>query len=236
MARSDCLHAGGIVLWVACAAVSSACGAGAASGEGAQTGGGTAAGAAQQGTGGEEPGTPAEPGPTPPEVAWEWRGEDPSFGHTFYQGPVTAESGGQSCSFSYNDEEHTTRLACEAEGSEPWRLEEGDAFVEDAALALDGGTLYVARFSDIATGCGVTAYDAATGGILWTTRLEGVGPIGHSEYLNKVELRVLDGRWLAAFGWESAGCYIEVLDREDGRTIVNRRVDPPVSAPEAGAE
>ena len=235
MARSDYRRARGIVLWAAWAAVSSACGAGASSGEGPQTGVGTATEAGPPDARGGGVGG-GETSATAPEVAWEWQGEDPSFGHTFYEGPVTAGSGGRSCSFAYSDEEHTTRLACEADGSELWRLEEGDAFMEDAALALDGGTLYVARFSDIASGCGVTAYEAASGEILWTTRLQGVGPIGHSEYLNKVELRVLDGRRLAAFGWESAGCYIEVLDREDGRTVVNRRLDPPASAPETEAE
>ncbi|MBI5488884.1 MAG: hypothetical protein HY905_16240 [Deltaproteobacteria bacterium] len=218
------------------AAFAAGCGSGAASGGGSQAAGGLTAGPASGGVDGGGATAPDDVAPvTPPEVAWEWQGEDPSFGHTFYQGPITVRAGGESCSFTYDDEEHTARTACEAEGAEPWNLEETDAFVEDASLALDGGVLYVTRFSDIATGCQVTAYDAASGTVRWGTRLQGIGPIGHSEYLNKVEMKVLDARWLAVFGWESGGCYVEVLDRGDGRTVSNRRLEPVEAVAEEAA-
>ena len=212
-------------------AFAAGCGSGAASGGGSQVAGGPAEGSVDGGTATAPEGAST----APPGVAWEWQGEDPSFGHTFYQGPITVRAGVQSCSFTYDDEEHAARTACEAEGAEPWSLEETDAFVEDASLALDGGVLYVARFSDIATGCQVTAYDAASGTVRWGTRLQGIGPIGHSEYLNKVEMKVLDARWLAVFGWESGGCYVEVLDRGDGRTVSNRRLEPAEAVAEEAA-
>lgn len=52
----------------------------------------------------------------------------------------------------------------------------------------------------------------------WKTQLEGVGPIGHSEYLNAVQLRMIDGR-PTVFGWESAAKYIESLDPTTGAAV-----------------
>jgi outer membrane protein assembly factor BamB len=168
----------------------------------------------------------AAPAPTPPVVDWRWDGEDPGFGRSFYHGPIVVADGAGRCTFSYDDDEHSATTACEQGGAEAWSHEDDDAFMEDAALALHGGTLYVARFSDIATGCTVTAYAEANGDERWSTRLVGLGPIGHSEYLNKVELRITDDGWIAVFGWESAGRYVEVLDPRDGRTASNRKLEP----------
>jgi len=49
----------------------------------------------------------------------------------------------------------------------------------------------------------------------WTTRLTGLGPIAHSEYLNAVQLRMIHGRPVV-FGWESGGRYIEAVDPVTG--------------------
>ena len=128
------------------------------------------------------------------------------------------------CTFRYDDARHLERFECaSARGPQRrWGWQLGGAFMQDAALARQGDTVYLARFSDIATGCEVRAFRADTGRELWRTRLSGVGPIAHSEYLNHVQIRVVDGRPVV-FGWESAGRYVEILDAETGRTLSNRR-------------
>jgi hypothetical protein len=97
-----------------------------------------------------------------------------------------------------------------------------DEFVPGAALAEDGVRLYVAEHSLIATGAHITAYDAATGAKLWSQSVQGIGPIAHSKYANRVTLAVIRGA-LVVFGNEAAGRYIEVYDPA-GKMLSNRQV------------
>ena len=127
----------------------------------------------------------------------------------------TATEGDVACTFTYVETPPLARTACTSSGRELWHADEAHAFVEDAALVLDRGTLYSARISNISSGCTLHAFDARTGAARWTKRLEGLGPIDHSEYLNAVELRIVGGRPVV-FGWESAGRYIEALDPTTG--------------------
>jgi hypothetical protein len=111
----------------------------------------------------------------------------------------------------------------DASGHDAWSAAVASPVANTAALLFEGGRLYAAMYSDIATGAEVAALDAASGKIVWRTRLQGLGPLHHSKYHNRVQLRFAGG-WLAVFGDESAGKYIEVLDPANGSTVFNRRV------------
>ncbi|HEY1959423.1 MAG TPA: PQQ-binding-like beta-propeller repeat protein [Polyangiaceae bacterium] len=157
--------------------------------------------------------------PPPASYAWRWVGDAPGFGKSFYRSPREVARGDLSCSFTYEEKPFSAWLACAgSDGRELWRHDWAHAFVEDAALALDGDTLYAARFSDISTGCTLWAFDARSGRVRWSRPLEGMGSIAHSEYLNSVQLEIQGGRPVV-FGWESAGRYIEAVDVLSGRTV-----------------
>ena len=98
-----------------------------------------------------------------------------------------------------------------------------------AALAKRAGRLYAALYRTSVSGCRVLALDADTGRRIWEVALQGVGPIHHSKYRNRVQLTFIQDR-LVAFGDESAGRYVEVLDPGDGR-LLSSRVEKVVAAP-----
>jgi outer membrane protein assembly factor BamB len=154
-------------------------------------------------------------------IAWRWSGDAPHFGKSFYQAPRTTASGPVTCTFTLDKTATTARTACVAGGHELWHVDESHAFVNDAALVIDGTTLYSARYSDISTGCTLHAFDLTTGRERWVVRLEGLGPIGHSEYLNSVQIRVMSGRPVV-FGWESSGRYIESRDPTTGASTFHQ--------------
>jgi hypothetical protein len=161
----------------------------------------------------------------PKAIAWEWRGDQPGFGRSFYRAPRTVTEGDLACSFTYVEAASVARIGCTSNGRALWSVEEPHAFVADAALVLHRGTLYAARYSDISSGCTLHAFDARTGTKRWTRELAGIGPIAHSEYLNAVELRVIDERPVV-FGWESAGRYVEALDPATGADAVHTTFPP----------
>ena len=154
-------------------------------------------------------------------VAWQWTGAPPPNGT--YRAPRVVRSGTLACTFVYDDAARTATTSCAAGGHELWHKTEPNAFVADAALAIDGGTLYSARYSDIATGCMLHAFDAQTGRHRWTVGLDGLGPISHSKYYNLVQLRVMNGRPVI-FGWEAAGRYVESRDPATGALISHQLV------------
>ncbi|HMF18555.1 MAG TPA: hypothetical protein VKE98_15195 [Gemmataceae bacterium] len=85
--------------------------------------------------------------------------------------------------------------------------------------------LYIAEYCPIATGCKVVALDLKSGQRLWKSRLQGIGPTGHSQYLNLVNIET-DGERIIVAGNEAHGRYIEHVDCETGKTLANRKVDP----------
>jgi hypothetical protein len=160
-----------------------------------------------------------------PPIAWAWNGPNPGFGRFPAHQRVDDGRGGF-CTFVYSESASTTTLSCSnSTQSVRWTMTEGRAFVEDAALLVHCRRLYAVRFSDIATGARVTAFDLATGRQVWSRALQCIGPVGHSEYLNAVRVR-WDRDAIVVFGWESAGRYIEVVDPETGRTVSNTRLAP----------
>lgn len=167
------------------------------------------------------------PPPAPPNYGWEWRGDKPGFGTSFYRGPREARRADVTCSFTYTEAPQLGRTSCARGSRELWHHDETGVFVADAALAIDGEVLYVARYSNISSGCILHAFDLRTGGERFATRLRALGPIAHSEYLAAVELRVVRGRPVV-YGWESAGRYVEAVDPATGASVYNARVpDPP---------
>jgi hypothetical protein len=159
-------------------------------------------------------------------IAWQWSGDEPGFGRSFYKSPRTVTEGDVTCTFTYVETPSLARTACADAHRELWHVDEPHAFVEDAALVIHHGTLYAARFSNISTGCTLHAFDVHAGTKRWTpSRLVGLGPIGHSKYLNAVQLRIIEERPVV-FGWESSGRYIEAVDPTTGAQAYHSLLEP----------
>jgi outer membrane protein assembly factor BamB len=88
--------------------------------------------------------------------------------------------------------------------------------------------LYVAEYSPIATGCEVVAVNLKTGEQHWRTKLQGIGPTGHSKYQNRVNIET-DGKVIVVTGNEANGKYIEHIDAQNGKTLSNKQIDVDVS-------
>ena len=85
-------------------------------------------------------------------------------------------------------------------------------------FVVQGLTVYYADYHQMSTGCVVVAMDLKTGKQLWKKNLKGLGPISHFKYYNSVALDLDDGA-VRVVGKESAGRYIEFVDRETGQTL-----------------
>jgi hypothetical protein len=97
----------------------------------------------------------------------------------------------------------------------------------DAAVVVRGDALYVAKFSGISSGCTVVAYDLTTGKKAWAKALEGIGPVSHSKYRNRVAMAVekhpnADHFALVITGWEAFGRYVEVIDLATGKQLAHK--------------
>lgn len=98
-----------------------------------------------------------------------------------------------------------------------------NAYLAGGAIAVAADRIYVAQYHRIATGCALSALSAADGRTLWTVRLEGVGPVSHSKYSNRVQLAVDNGDPVVR-GWESAARYIERRDGATGAFRTNQKL------------
>jgi hypothetical protein len=161
-------------------------------------------------------------------TGWVWKGADPGFQSSFYHGPIAIDTSIGMCRFVFDEPHKTTSIECfrKDEAQRLWGFDEGHAFVDDAVLVADADHLYVARYSNISSGCDVIAYELKSGNEAWRMSVLGLGPIAHSEYLNSVEMRLTaTPQKLEVFGWESAGKYVETIDLASGATISTRRID-----------
>jgi hypothetical protein len=70
----------------------------------------------------------------------------------------------------------------------------------------------------------VVAVDLKTGKRLWKTNLQGLGPIAHTKYRNRVIIEV-DDRRVTVYGNESSGRYVEQLDPRTGKTLANKKLE-----------
>jgi len=92
---------------------------------------------------------------------------------------------------------------------------------DSASLAFHEGRLYALLYRARVTGAILWSLDATTGTRDFEVRLEGIGPLHHSKYSNRAQLRFI-GDSPVAFGDESGGRYVEVRDPTDGHLISNR--------------
>ncbi|MBW2737045.1 MAG: hypothetical protein JRH20_32075 [Deltaproteobacteria bacterium] len=95
-----------------------------------------------------------------------------------------------------------------------------------AAMVVSGPRIFVARHSLIATTCTLYAFARQTGKPLWQVTLKGVGPVVHSRYFNRVQLRVLRGNPVV-FGYEIGTSYIEMRDAATGTLRSHRKFRHP---------
>ena len=86
-------------------------------------------------------------------------------------------------------------------------------------FAQRDGILYYAKFGTASNGCAVVAFDLSAKKEMWRTRLKGIGRVNHFGYSNSVRLEVLDDDTLRVFGKESFGRYVEIVNRETGKTV-----------------
>ncbi|MFO0551056.1 MAG: hypothetical protein U0271_21885 [Polyangiaceae bacterium] len=176
------------------------------------------------------------------DMAFPWRGGE--LGQDFYKGPIVLKTQDGQCSFTFSEPTRAVHVECmKLEGNSPrrlWGWDETRGFVEDAALAVSGDFLFVARLCNISSGARVQAYRLSSGELMWVHDLVGLGPISHSEYLNDVELFVTRDKELRVSGWEAAGRYVETLRMADGQTTAllrlgtsgtPTRIDPPRDTP-----
>lgn len=76
----------------------------------------------------------------------------------------------------------------------------------------------------IASGCTLKAVDLRTHKRLLTVHLKGLGPVSHSKYRNRLNLRATPWGAVTVFGWESQGRYIEVVSLTTGKTVAHTRL------------
>jgi len=98
------------------------------------------------------------------------------------------------------------------------------AHAETPFVVLGDRLLVFSTHHAFSSGCTLIAIDLKTKKQRWKTRLKGVGPVGHSEYRNRINLRAGPGAAVTVFGWESYGRYIEVVDLKSGKTLHHRKV------------
>lgn len=94
-----------------------------------------------------------------------------------------------------------------------------------SVFRADGDVLYFARFSTSSDGCVVAAYDLAGGGQLWSTPVQGVGPVQHSAYRNEVTMAIAGDNQsgtVSIKGQESYGDYTDILDRKTGALLAHK--------------
>lgn len=87
-------------------------------------------------------------------------------------------------------------------------------------VVLADNTLYLAHYHNIATGCGLAAYDARSGKKLWRADVQQLN-VGHSEYYNLVYLSLVAGRLILEAN-EAAGAYLQIFDPSTGQRLFSR--------------
>lgn len=99
---------------------------------------------------------------------------------------------------------------------------------DQSAFVSFEDSLYFAKYSPNAMGCRILAYNLTSGKKLWETELHHEKPHGHSGYANYVTMRLSypreiegeeDGAAIVITGMESYCDYVEVLDRQTGKSL-----------------
>lgn len=92
----------------------------------------------------------------------------------------------------------------------------------ETVFAIHDGVLFYTDHHPNSSGCAVVAFDLRAEKQLWKTQLTGLGPIAHSKYRNRVNIAA-DGKVVRVYGLESAGGYVEFVDRKSGKTVGSRK-------------
>jgi len=125
-----------------------------------------------------------------------------------------------------NEESDAVRFLEPTDGTPVrWEGRVGSSHDEGATVALAGDVVLVARYSPIATGSALAAFDLESGKRLWVADVEQL-MVGHSEYWNRVELEVRDARVLM-WGHEAYGGYLQIFELETGVKKYARLVTDP---------
>lgn len=89
------------------------------------------------------------------------------------------------------------------------------------SFVVDGTVVYCPLYNTWSEGCTLVAVDLQTQKELWSTPLQGLGGILHSVYQNRVLVESVPGAILV-HGNETAGKYIEYVDKKSGKTVGHR--------------
>ena len=85
------------------------------------------------------------------------------------------------------------------------------------------GTLYYADFSPFRSGCKIVAYDLKKEKLLWNADLkcaiQGIARDSYNRYRNFVCIKPISDEVIAVFGEETAGRFVEIVDRKTGKTV-----------------
>jgi len=150
-----------------------------------------------------------------PTIPWQWNDDDAGG---------FAATPDRHFRWALSDDGRAAEIRCtDAAGKIRWVKAIDAATTDSAALAVYEDKLFAALYWHGATGCRVLALAIDTGAQHWETTLTGLGSMGHSRYINRVQLNVSGDR-LVVFGNESAGKYIEVLDPSSGRQVQIQKI------------
>ena len=89
---------------------------------------------------------------------------------------------------------------------------------------MDNNRVYVVDYLRGKTGARLSAYSALDGSKIWRTDLEAIGPISHTIYSSRVQVRILEGDPVV-YGSEESGAYIERRDAATGKLISNEKLE-----------
>lgn len=150
-------------------------------------------------------------------LPWTWEGDPDDWVHGATRFSV---SDGVTARLVDDD---AARLVLEGEPDGPRQVDlpvaEGE-LATGAGLVLDD-TIYFVHGSGISTGARLYAIDRDALTTRWQRDLYGVGPVGHSEYFNMLQIGTAAGH-VVVYGNEAYGRYLEVVDPVSGTSVVNK--------------
>jgi len=178
--------------------------------------------------------TAAVPVPVPVAAApvWHWSDTPDLFPYVPGSLPVGADHLILSSSVDGKDRAGPVLMHLEhANGAVAWSVDAAsdmptyrEGAIIGGAIAVAGGRVFLARYMRAASGCRLSAWSATDGKLLWSVFLEGIGPIGHSMYSNRVQLTVTAAGDPLVFGLEAGGRYIEQRDATTGAQVNNQKL------------
>lgn len=149
-------------------------------------------------------------------ISWQWD-ESTTGKHGAADSVLQAEDGSRFVSARLTDSEVIELQRLRKIGTSPLWVQRIPALGANVVVFLHyAGKLYSALYSSNTTGCRVLAQDADSGDVIWETILKGLGPLHHSKYSNRVQMRFMNGQ-LTIFGNESGGKYVEILEANSGQ-------------------